>query len=76
MKTTYPQTMTPLRAQWATFANIDEYFVIPRIWADFVFSLYSPCTVLKIHEISFLSQKQNEFTSWLCRIIDNLILNY
>ncbi len=29
-----------------------------------------------LHEISFLSQKQNEFTSWLCRIIDNLILNY
>jgi hypothetical protein len=28
MKTTYPQTMTPLRAQWTTFANIEEYFYI------------------------------------------------
>ncbi len=40
------------------------------------FYFFTLLTVLKMHEISFLSQKQNEFTSWLCRIIDNLILNY
>ncbi len=87
MKTTYPQTMTPLRAQWTTFANIDEYFDISlkclvetpnqtTLSPGSAPILFFHFTHRAQNAQNFVFEpKANQFTSWLCRIIDNLILN-